>query len=165
MWHSPRATQCGKIAIMASKLDSNVEYASPGIRLGSYFLEAVLMVCTLCIGWLLWALTTAGKGQTPAKKLLSLTVVDERTHKPLGTGRMFWMRGVLAFIPGFAISLTLGILAFMPLWDGRNQNLIDKWSSAVVLKNAPETESPPAVREVEASPEPVPIEPTNPIQN
>jgi len=150
---------------MASKPDSNVEYASPGIRLGSYFLEGVLMICTLGIGWLLWALTTAGKGQTPAKKLLSLTVVDERTHKPLGTGRMFWMRGILAIIPIFAILLTLGILWFMPLWDSRNQNLVDKWSSAVVLKDATEAESPPAAREVEASPEPVSIEPTNPIQN
>ena len=52
---------------------ANVEYASPGIRLGSYFLEGVLIIYTLGIGWLLWALTTAGNGQTPAKKLLSLT--------------------------------------------------------------------------------------------
>ena len=42
---------------------ANVEYASPGIRLGSYFLEGVLMICTLGIGWLLWALTTAGTGR------------------------------------------------------------------------------------------------------
>ena len=73
--------------------------------------------------------------------------------------------GVLAIIPGLSISLTLGILGFMPLWDSRNQNLMDKWSSAVVLKDATETKSPPAAREVEAPPEPVPIEPTNPIQN
>ena len=150
---------------MASKPDSNVGYASPAIRLGSYFLEGVLVICTLGIGWFLWALTTAGKGQTPAKKLLSLTVVDERTHKPLGTSRMFWMRGILAIIPIVAILLTLGILWFMPFWDSRNQNLVDKWSSAVVLKDATEAESPPAAREVEASPEPVSIEPTNPIQN
>ena len=109
------------------------------------------MICTLGIGWLLWALTTAGKGQTPAKKLLSLTVVDERTHKPLGTGRMFWMRGILAVIPTFAILLTLEILwsmpLSMPLWDSRNQNLVDKCSSAVVLKDATEAESPPAARQ------------------
>jgi hypothetical protein len=49
---------------MASKPDSNVEYASPGIRLGFYFLEGVLMICTLGIGWLLWALTTAGNAAT-----------------------------------------------------------------------------------------------------
>ena len=36
---------------------ANVEYASPGIRLSSYFLEGVLMICTLGIDWLLWALT------------------------------------------------------------------------------------------------------------
>ena len=53
-----------RIATMASKPDSNVEYASPGIRLGFYFLEGVLMICTLGIGWLLWALTTAGNAAT-----------------------------------------------------------------------------------------------------
>ena len=78
---------------------------------------------------------------------------------------MFWMRGILAIIPIFVILLTLGILWFMPFWDSRNQNLVDKWSSAVVLKDATEAESPPAAREVEASPEPVSIESTNPIQN
>ena len=37
------------------------------------------MICTLGIGWLLWALATSGKGRTPVKKLLSLTV-QQRDH-------------------------------------------------------------------------------------
>jgi len=111
------------------------DFASPWLRFGAYLLESFLQVVTLGIGWCIWALTTIGEGQTPAKRMLGLTVVDTKSMKPLGAGRMFWMRGVLAIIPASACALSVGILSLWPFWDRHNQNLMDKFSSAYVVRN------------------------------
>lgn len=117
-------------------LPANVSIASPWIRLGAYLLESVLAVVTLGIGWLIWAAMIAGSGQTPAKRVLKLRVVDARSYRPVGFARMFWMRGFVAgLVAGFAITFTLGVLLFMPLWDKRNQNIWDKVSSTYVVSD------------------------------
>lgn len=117
-------------------LPPGVTAANPWIRLGSYFLEAILMVVTLGIGWLIWASMTAGSGQTPAKRLLKLRVIDASSLRPVGFGKMFWVRGLLAgIVAQFAILFTLGILLFMPFWDKRKQNIWDKVSSTYVVND------------------------------
>lgn len=113
-----------------------VQPASPWMRLAGYVLEAILQTVTLGIGWLVWAAVIAGKGQTPAKQLLKMRVVDTRDHRPVGFPRMFFMRGIVAgLVAGLAIVVTLGIILFMPFWDRRNQNLWDKVSSTVVVSD------------------------------
>lgn len=130
---SPAMTY-GAVAINGDGLPQGVEYASPWIRLGSYLLEGILMVVTLGIGWIIWALTTAGDGQTPAKKLLGLRAISSTDRRPVGLGTMFWMRGLLAgLVVQVAAFFTLGIIFFMPFWDRRNQNLWDKVSSTHVV--------------------------------
>ena len=107
---------------------------SPWARLGAYLLEGLLAAVTLWIGWIIWALALSGKGQTPAKKLLNHTVVDINTGQPLGLGRMFWVRGLVAgLVAVIAIPLSLFILLFMPLWDSNNQNIWDKVSGSYVI--------------------------------
>jgi len=65
---------------------------------------------------------------------LNHTVVDINTGQPLGLGRMFWVRGLVAgLVASIAIPLTLGILLFMPLWDSKNQNIWDKVSGSYVI--------------------------------
>ena len=44
-----------------------LETASPGRRLGGYLLEYVLAIVTLGIGWIVWFIVVAPRGQTPAK--------------------------------------------------------------------------------------------------
>jgi uncharacterized RDD family membrane protein YckC len=115
-------------------LPAGVAAANPWMRLLGYVLEIILITVTLGIGWLIWAATTASNGQTPAKKLLKLRVIGSETIRPVGFGKMFWMRGILAgFIASIAISLTLGVLIFMPFWDKRNQNIWDKISGTYVV--------------------------------
>lgn len=117
-------------------LPSGVSVASPWVRLGSYFVEAILMVVTLGIGWLIWGAMTAGSGQTPAKRVMKLRVIDSGSLKPVGFARMFWMRGFIAgIVAGVAITCTLGVLLFMPFWDKRNQNIWDKVSSSYVVSD------------------------------
>jgi len=125
--------ECGASYIAAEK--EELIGVSPGTRFLSYLLEMVLIIVTLIIGWIIWAMTLSGTGQTPSKKLMGLTVIDEQTEKPMTMGRMFWMRGILGgFVAGLGAWVTLGILYFMPFWDKRNQNLWDRISSSVVIR-------------------------------
>jgi uncharacterized RDD family membrane protein YckC len=126
--------ECGASYIAAEK--EELIGVSPGTRFLSYLLEMVLIIVTLIIGWIIWAMTLSGTGQTPSKKLMGLTVIDEQTEKPMTMGRMFWMRGILGgFVAGLGAWVTLGILYFMPFWDKRNQNLWDRISSSVVIRS------------------------------
>ncbi len=116
------------------QLPPGVTLVSPWVRLGAYLLESLLVTVTIGIGWTIWAAMLAGTGQTPAKRLLGLRVVGADTMRPVGMGRMFWMRGLVAgMVAFFAILFTLGVLLFMPFWDRRNQNLWDKVSSTYVV--------------------------------
>jgi len=115
-------------------LPDRVTISSPGIRLASFLLDGLLIVVTLGIGWLIWASFTAGVGQTPAKRMLHLRVIGVDTMRPVGMGRMFWMRGLVAgLVMQIVVPLTLGIILFMPFWDKRNQNLWDKISTCYVV--------------------------------
>jgi uncharacterized RDD family membrane protein YckC len=117
-------------------LPAGVLVASPWARLGSYFLEVILIFITFGIGWLIWGAMTAGLGQTPAKRVMKLRVVDAASLKPAGFARMFWMRGFVAsIVASFAILFTIGVLLFMPFWDKRRQNIWDKVSSTYVVSD------------------------------
>jgi len=117
-------------------LPPGVTVAGPFGRLGSYFLESILVFLTLGIGWIIWAALIAGTGQTPAKKVLGYRVISADTIRPVGMGRMFWMRGLIAgLVAAIAIPISLGILLLMPFWDRRNQNIWDKVSNCYVVKD------------------------------
>jgi uncharacterized RDD family membrane protein YckC len=112
----------------------NMSAVSAWGRLGAYLLEGILVVITLGVGWLIWAATIAGTGQTPAKRLLKHRVINADTLRPAGFAKMFFVRGLLGgIVAAFAIPFTIGILLFMPFWDKRNQNLWDKVSNTYVV--------------------------------
>ena len=105
-------------------------------RFGCYLLELALMTITLGFGWLVWAAMIGGTGQTPAKKLLDLRVLDLTTMRAATLGKMFWSRGFLGgLVAGFAFPVTLYILVLMPFWDDRNQTLQDKVSNTLVMRD------------------------------
>lgn len=57
---------------------AGLPFASPLHRFGSCLLESILAVLTLRIGWVLWWLVLVGQGQTPARKILGLRIVDAK---------------------------------------------------------------------------------------
>jgi uncharacterized RDD family membrane protein YckC len=81
-----------------------------GGRLGAVLLDAVLIVVTFGLGWLIWAMITWSSGQTPGKQLLGHVVADGTTGEAFGWGRMFLreflIRTLLFWIPN---ALTLGL--------------------------------------------------------
>jgi len=104
-------------------------------RLGCALLDGILFGVTLGIGWIIWAFTLNGSGQTPSRKLLNHTVIDLDTGNPMKLGRMFWMRYFIGtLVANFAFLFTIGILCFMPFWDKRNQNIWDKVSNSLVIE-------------------------------
>ena len=103
-------------------------------RFGSWLLERVLMIVTLGIGWIIWAITLRGTGQTPAKKMMNLTIWDLETNAPMTLEKMIIMRGLVGgLVACFALPLTLYGLAFMPFWDKNNRDLHDKVSRSSVI--------------------------------
>jgi uncharacterized RDD family membrane protein YckC len=117
-------------------LPAGVATVSPWGRLGALILESILATVTLGIGWVIWASMTGGSGQTPAKRLLNQRVIGSDTLRPIGLGRMFWVRGLVAgMVAGLAATFTVGIILFMPFWDRRNQNIWDKVSSTYVVSD------------------------------
>ena len=69
--------------------NSATELATPGARLGSHLLEALLAVVTLGIGWLVWSFVIWGQGTTPGHKILKQYIVNEKTGKEFTWGQMF----------------------------------------------------------------------------
>jgi uncharacterized RDD family membrane protein YckC len=106
--------------------------SSAGKRFGGYLLEAVLLVVTLVIGWIIWSLIVWGKGQTPAKAVLGMRVVRTDTGHDATWGTMalreFVGKGILCSLCGI---LTI-ISGFMILSQTR-QGIWDKIASTVVV--------------------------------
>ena len=117
-----------------AQLPAGVYLSSPWKRLAGYLIDMALISVTLGIGWLIWGAIVAAKGQTPGRQLLGMRVVAIRDGRPMSWGAMVFLRGLVgAFIASLAFICTLGVLAFMPLWDRNNQTIIDKVSSALVV--------------------------------
>ena len=55
--------------------DGELETAAPLRRLGGPVVDGVLFVFTLGIGWLIWFLIVAQRGQTPGKQLTGMYII------------------------------------------------------------------------------------------
>lgn len=105
--------------VMASRLS----------RLGAWIVNALIMIFTLFIGWVIWWFIVAPRGQNPGKAVVGLRVI--RTDgRAVDTGWMF-VRGLLGIVLGF-IPLYLDNLWL--LWDRDAQTLHDKLAGTVVVK-------------------------------
>lgn len=120
------------------KTSTPLELASPGARLGSHLLEAVLVVVTLGIGWLIWSFVLWGKGTTPGHKILRQYVVSEKTGADFTWGQMFvrelLIKGIL--VPVLS-ALSFGIVylvdSLMVTRDDR-KTLHDRISGSIVVQ-------------------------------
>src|SRR4051794_26144085 len=76
----------GQPALGASPAVYIGEPAGPGKRFGAMLLEIPLAIVTLGIGWVVWDLIAWSKGQSPAKQLLGMRIVDATTGVPINWG-------------------------------------------------------------------------------
>jgi uncharacterized RDD family membrane protein YckC len=115
-----------------------VELASPGARLGSYLLEALLAIVTLGIGWLIWSFVLWGKGTTPGHKVLRQYVVNEKTGKDFTWGQMFVRellnKGILLpLLSVFSFGIVYLVDSLMVTRDDR-KTLHDRISGSIVVQ-------------------------------
>ena len=142
------------------------ELASPGHRIAAVAVDAGLYIVTLGIGWIIWNLIMWGQGQTPAKNLLKLRVVDETKNRPARWGHMcirqalipgaisaiYYIPYLVVFITGVTLgSSTLGVICliasglvllaiyitdFVWLFGPRRKRLFDYWAKTIVINEA-----------------------------
>lgn len=118
--------------------------ASWGLRVGGYFIDAVIIiVITQILGavsnslgslanlvlFIGFGYLTGVKGQTPGRQLVKISVVKESDGTFLGAGAGIG-RAFLHILD--ALPLLLGFL--WPIWDKKNQTFADKIIKSVVVK-------------------------------
>jgi len=101
-------------------------------RLGAHLLDGLLCVVTCVIGWLIWSLIVYVNGQTPAKQLLGMRVVNMTAGVRAGWGRMLVREHLVKPLIGIFLGW-LVIPYFWLLWDKNRQELWDKMLDTVVV--------------------------------
>ena len=123
---------------------ATIVLASRSQRLSGHILEMALFGLTLGIGWAFWFASTGRDGQTPAKRLLGMRVVDAE-GRPASLRRMvvrdvglkvlfFVLLDLLLLSMEVEGGLNLAlagvgawlVAAFWCVWDGNRQCLWDK---------------------------------------
>lgn len=116
--------------------ENELKTASSRRRLGGYLLETVLGVLTLGIGWLIWFVIVAPRGQTPAKQLLGMYIL--RSDGTRAGGWYVWLRELIVkgLLFGLLAAVTFYLVwiigALWCLWDRDRQCLWDKVASTIV---------------------------------
>ena len=118
--------------------DSATELATPGARLGSHLLEALLAIVTLGIGWLVWSFVIWGQGTTPGHKVLKQYIVSEKTGKEFTWGQMFvrefLIKGLLVpLLSAFSFGIVYLVDSLMVTRDDR-KTLHDRICGSIVVQ-------------------------------
>ena len=140
--------------------------ASLGTRIGAFLLELVLMPCTFGFGWVGWWIIAWADGQTPAKVVLHLHVVNADDGRLVSFGRMALREALGKGVAGLVVvvgayygalwAAALGVFyaivgAALALADARRRTLWDRLARTVVVEGDPPPFLPPE-----------PVEPTTP---
>jgi uncharacterized RDD family membrane protein YckC len=112
-----------------------LETASPGRRLGGYALDTLFLIVTLGIGWLIWFIIVASRGQTPGKQLLGMYVMREDGSRAGGWYTVLREVVVEGLLFGVVVSIFFPawiVSAAWCMWDRDRQCLWDKVAATFV---------------------------------
>jgi uncharacterized RDD family membrane protein YckC len=93
------------------------------------------IIVLLFVGWLIWSFIVYSWGQTPAKQVLGMRVVNLRQGQHASWGRMFLREWIAKPTAGILCILTFGIGYFWLVWDSRKQELWDKMVGTIVVND------------------------------
>ena len=79
--------------------------ANPRHRFGGAALDGLLMMVTFGFGWMIWSLVLWGQGQTPAKQILKMRVMDYKSKRPASWGQMAIRQFLLPAVPSALIGI------------------------------------------------------------
>jgi uncharacterized RDD family membrane protein YckC len=114
-----------------------LQLSSPWKRLGAQFLEGLLIIVTLVIGWLVWWIIAWGKGQTPAKQLLRMRCVRVDENRPASFGEMALRELVgKALLSNVTFGISTLVGGIMILADDTNRQAVwDKIAGTTVVED------------------------------
>lgn len=122
---------------------STLRYATFQHRLGAYALDGALWICTLGIGWIIWAMIVWGEGQTPAKKILKLRTINATNGRPASWGHMALREFLVPSAVGIASLLTSGlawiawiVLEIVMYFNQGGRTLRDLWVKTAIVNEA-----------------------------
>ena len=122
---------------------TNFRYASFQHRLGAIALDAVLMILTLGIGWIIWSMIVWSDGQTPAKKILKLRTLNQTNGRTATWGHMAIREALVPITVSAASTITGGIagIAWIVVeivfyFTKGQRTLRDYWVKTVVVNEA-----------------------------
>ena len=133
---------------------ADLALAGQGRRLGAFVLDIVLFAITLGIGWLIWLLVVGQRGQSPAKQLLGMHVVEadgSRARRGLMVLREVMAKWLVfsvldlvlslidAGVAGTISSLAFAVAALWCVWDANRQCLWDKALGTYVVREVNES--------------------------
>jgi uncharacterized RDD family membrane protein YckC len=125
---------------------TGLKLTSFGQRIGTHFLDVLISIFTLVVGWLIWFAIVAPKGQTPGMNLLKIHCVDE-TGATASAGTM-WLRqavyvGLVYTLVGSFTSGVGGVIGYCwAFWDKDRQTLHDKMARTFVVDGEPAATTP-----------------------
>ncbi|MEO6502962.1 MAG: RDD family protein [Jatrophihabitantaceae bacterium] len=107
------------------------ELASVGRRIGGYFMELLLAIVTLGIGYLIWMLVVWARGQTPGKQVLGMYCYRPSTGSTASWGYMLlrWLGQALESLIPFGFPIT----AIMMIVSSERKAIHDHIAGTVVL--------------------------------
>ncbi len=83
-------------------LPQGTQLATPGRRIGAFFLAIPLVIITLGIGYLIWGLIVWPNGQTPALQVLGMRCFRPEDNRVAG----FWWMALREIVAGFSEGTT-----------------------------------------------------------
>lgn len=138
----------------------DLQTATPGRRLAGYVIDSLIVVLTFGIGWLVWLLLAAPRGQSPGKQLLGMYII--RSDGTRAGGAYTWVReliikillfgglfAVLGAMTGGLGQLLWVVPALWCVWDAERQCLWDKVGSTYI-GHSPQGYRPPTAEEMAA---------------
>lgn len=115
-------------------LPQGVILASPGRRIGAYFLAFPLAVATLGIGYLIWGLIVWGSGTTPALQVLGMRCWKPDTGQVAGWGTMA-LREIIGRIVDGILVITALVSFILMLTRPDRRCLHDLVAGTVVVQD------------------------------
>ncbi|HWU31746.1 MAG TPA: RDD family protein [Marmoricola sp.] len=114
-------------------LPPGVVLASRGRRVGAYFLEILLVIVTLVIGWVIWGLVVWGKGTSPALQVLGMRAWKPAEGKVAGYGTMA-LRSIVGYIVQGLVGIVTQLISLVLfLTDDQNRNIPDRIAGTVIV--------------------------------
>ena len=117
-------------------LPQGLQLATPGRRIGAYFLSFPLFVVTLGIGYVIWGLIVWSSGQTPALQVLGMRCWKPADRCVPGWGTMALREIVGRFIE--SILLITALLSFILMLTRPDRRCIHDLVAGTVVVHDPD---------------------------